>query len=239
MSGERSLADRARLHAALGDPTRLAIVDRLQLGDASPGELIARLGMGTNLLAHHLKVLEAAGLVERVQSEGDRRRTYVRLLAPELPFLPATSRVAARVLFVCTHNSARSQLAVAVWRRGSVVPAACAGTHPAARVHPRAVAAARRHGFRFGRAIPVHIDAVLEEGDLVVAVCDSAYEQLGGPEELDANDLNGRRLERLHWSIPDPVRIDTDTAFDNALQLIESKISRLSAAVIASEETTP
>lgn len=227
------MAGRARLHAALGDPTRLAIVDRLQLGDASPGELIARFGMGTNLLAHHLKVLESAGLVERVASEGDRRRTYVRLLAPELAFLPATSRAVARVLFVCTHNSARSQLAVAVWRRGSVVPAACAGTHPAARVHPRAVAAARRHGLRLGRAIPVHIDAVLGKGDLVVAVCDSAYEQLGVHEQL-----NGRQLERLHWSVPDPVRVDTDTAFDDALELIESKISRLSAALTTKEETT-
>ena len=43
---------------ALGDPARLAIVDTLVAGDASPGELGAELELPTNLVAHHLKVLE-------------------------------------------------------------------------------------------------------------------------------------------------------------------------------------
>ena len=51
-----------------------------------------------------------------------------------------------RVLFVCTRNSARSQLAAAAWARRSGIPAASAGTEPADRVHPRAVRVARRHG---------------------------------------------------------------------------------------------
>jgi len=46
------LRRRAAVHAALGDPGRLAIVDALTWGEASPGELGQRLGMGTNLLAH-------------------------------------------------------------------------------------------------------------------------------------------------------------------------------------------
>src|SRR5687767_1969226 len=107
-----SLGERARIHAALGEPARLAIVDALCLGDASPGEIAQDLGMPTNLVAHHVKVLADAGLLERTRSEADRRRTYLRLrpgtlalLAP--PRLPYTSRV----VFVCTHNSARSQLA--------------------------------------------------------------------------------------------------------------------------------
>ena len=80
MNTERlPLAERARIHAALGDPARLAIVDTLVAGDAAPGELGAALDMPTNLVAHHLKVLEDAGLVVRTRSEGDRRRTYVRL----------------------------------------------------------------------------------------------------------------------------------------------------------------
>ena len=53
---------RARMHAALGEPVRLRIVDRLVLGDASPGELGRQVGLPTNLLAHHLKVLDDAGL---------------------------------------------------------------------------------------------------------------------------------------------------------------------------------
>ena len=56
-----SLEARARVHAALGDPARLAIVDALALGDASPGEIARDLGMPTNLVAHHVKVLQDAG----------------------------------------------------------------------------------------------------------------------------------------------------------------------------------
>jgi hypothetical protein len=48
------------LHAALGEPGRLAVVDTQMWGEASPGELATRLGMTTNLLAHHLNVLEAS-----------------------------------------------------------------------------------------------------------------------------------------------------------------------------------
>src|SRR2546422_8366321 len=105
---------RARLHAALGEPARLAIVDRLVLGDASPTELGRELGLPSNLLAHHLKLLEQAGVVERSRSEGDRRRTYLRLRPASLAGLhPAGTLSAPRVVFVCTHNSARSQLAAA------------------------------------------------------------------------------------------------------------------------------
>src|SRR3954462_4151944 len=115
MNGElSSLHMRARVHAALGDPARLAIVDALTLGDASPGEIGADLGMPTNLVAHHVKVLQDAGLVRRTQSEGDRRRTYLRLEPQALAALTAPRLPAGeRVVFVCTHNSARSQLAAA------------------------------------------------------------------------------------------------------------------------------
>src|SRR5262245_57500415 len=109
------LEQRARMHAALGDPVRLAIADRLAVGDASPGEISRMLELPTNLVAHHLGVLEEAGLIGRTRSEGDRRRTYVRLVSgvlARLPLLPAVA--AARVVFVCTRNSARSQLAAAV-----------------------------------------------------------------------------------------------------------------------------
>ena len=70
---------RAAIHAALGEPLRLAIVDDLVLGDASPGELAARMHVLGNLLAFHLRVLDDAGIVRRVKSEGDGRRQYVQL----------------------------------------------------------------------------------------------------------------------------------------------------------------
>src|SRR5215475_5741211 len=131
---------RARVHAALGDPARLAMVDRLVLGDVSPGDVGRELDLPTNLVAHHVAVLEAAGVLRRTRSEGDRRRSYLSLIPGVLDGLMPGHRLAApRVVFVCTQNSARSQLAAAVLASRSPVPAASAGTQPADRVHPRAV----------------------------------------------------------------------------------------------------
>ena len=104
------------------------------------------LAMPSNLLAHHVHVLEQAGIITRRRSEGDRRRTYLQLIPGALDALalPA-ARAALRVLFVCTANSARSHLAAALWRQASTVPAVSAGTHPAEAIDPGAIAAAGRH----------------------------------------------------------------------------------------------
>ena len=75
---------RAARFAALADPGRLRIVDELTASDRSPVELQHRLGMSSNLLAHHLEVLERARLVVRVRSSGDRRRRYVQLRSDAL-----------------------------------------------------------------------------------------------------------------------------------------------------------
>ena len=61
---------RAAVHAALADPARLLITDTLALGDVSPSDLADMLAMPSNLLAHHLHVLEQAGLLTRHRSEG-------------------------------------------------------------------------------------------------------------------------------------------------------------------------
>src|SRR5699024_2246161 len=105
-----------------------------------------RLSMSSNLLAHHVGVLESAGIVRRSRSDGDRRRTYLQLIPDALTQIasPATWN-APRVVFVCSLNSARSQLATALWRRHSAVPATSAGTRPAKQVHSGAIAAAQRH----------------------------------------------------------------------------------------------
>lgn len=216
------LAVRARVHAALGDPTRLTIADILATGDASPGEIGARLGLPTNLVAHHVNVLAGAGVVDRVRSEHDRRRNYLRLLRSGLaalntPPLPAPGRV----LFVCTRNSARSQLATALWSAVSDIPAASAGTDPAPRVNPRAVRTARKHGLRLSKTGTAALDDVAADGDLLVAVCDHVHETL--PPQR----------ERLHWSVPDPVPVDTDEAFEAAYTDLAVRIDRLAPALSA------
>jgi protein-tyrosine-phosphatase/DNA-binding HxlR family transcriptional regulator len=212
---------RARVHAALGDPARLAMVDTLLLGDASPGELAHALAMPSNLIAHHLKVLEDNGLLHRMPSEGDRRRTYLRLVPETLSALsPPTLRPVRRVVFVCTHNSARSQLATALWTDRSPIPTASAGTRPAPRVHPRAVRTARRHGLTINAIGTAHIADIVRPDDFIVAVCDNAHEHL----PADAKPA-------LHWSVPDPAAVDTDAAFEAAYTDIAARIERLAPAL--------
>lgn len=219
MNAELSVRRRAQVHAALGEPARLAIVDRLLLGDASPTEIGHELGLPSNLLAHHVKLLAQAGVVERTRSEGDHRRTYLRLRPATLAGLVSLDvRTAPRVVFVCTHNSARSQLAAALWRQHSQIPVTSAGTHPAQRVHPRAVAVARTAGLSLADARTAQVADVLHDDDLVVAVCDNAHEELGPGH-------------RLHWSVPDPARVDTDAAFTRAFTELADRIDRLAPAV--------
>ncbi|MCO1593935.1 helix-turn-helix domain-containing protein [Micromonospora sp. RHAY321] len=216
-----SLQGRARIHAALGDPARLAVVDALTLGDASPGEIAHDLEMPTNLVAHHVKVLSEAGLVVRGRSEGDRRRTYLRLRPEALATLtPAPLTRVGRVVFVCTHNSARSQLAAALWSDRTHTSAASAGTKPAERVHPRAVAVARRHGLRLDATGTAHVADIVRDDDLLIAVCDNAHEELSGPVR-----------PRLHWSVPDPVRVDTDAAFEAAFADLAARIDRVAPVI--------
>jgi protein-tyrosine-phosphatase len=216
------LARRAAMHAALADPARLRITDMLADGDASPSELAAVLAMPSNLLAHHLRVLEEAGLVTRRRSEGDRRRTYLHLVPGALGVLAGTpGRAAPRVLFVCTANSARSHLAAALWRQASEVPAASAGTRPASAIDPGAIAAARRHGLPMRRLRPRHIAGMRQDGDLVITVCDLAHEELGG-------------VAAVHWSVPDPVPAGDDDSFDAALDELARRVSQLAPRLAAS-----
>lgn len=188
------LERRAAVHRALGDRRRLRIVDALRLSDRTPTELRAMTGLASNLLAFHLGALEEVGVVERTRSQGDGRRRYVRLHTELLGTLwPAPALHASHVLFVCTHNAARSQLAAALWHQATGRPAASAGSAPADEVHPLTVATARRHGLQIGGP-PHGYDEVAHAPDLVVSVCDRAHE--AGPP-FDA--------PTLHWSVPDPI----------------------------------
>jgi ArsR family transcriptional regulator, arsenate/arsenite/antimonite-responsive transcriptional repressor / arsenate reductase (thioredoxin) len=210
------LADRAERYAALGDPVRLAIVDELGVSDRAPGELQTQLGLSSNLLAHHLDVLERAGLISRLRSSGDRRRRYIRLERDLLPSLNAGRQLTLGVaLFVCTHNSARSQLAAALWAQLTGLDAMSAGTSPAERIHPGAVASARRAGLDLGDAKPRRIRDIGALPPLVITVCDRAHEELD-PEP-----------HWLHWSISDPLPAATRAAFDSARDELHQRIRGL------------
>jgi protein-tyrosine-phosphatase/DNA-binding HxlR family transcriptional regulator len=223
MTTERTsdLARRAIVHAALADTARLQITDTLLAGDASPSELAAMLAMPSNLLAHHLHTLEQAGIITRRRSEGDRRRTYLQLIPGTLDQLaPPPARAALRVLFVCTANSARSHLAAALWRQASTIPAASAGTHPAAAIDPGAIAAAGRHGLPLPRLRPRHVGDIRHDGDLIVTVCDLAHEELA-------------EATAVHWSIPDPVPTGDPGSFDAALAQLADRVRRLAPRLAA------
>jgi len=208
------LVRRAGLHAALGEPVRLAVVDELAMSDRSPKELADRFELPTNLIAHHLDVLDAVGLIERFASAGDRRRRYVRLVRGPLAELGIMSLQCRprRVVFVCSQNSARSQLAAALWTARTGGQASSAGTHPADRVHPGAVAAGRRAGLDLEGAVPRIVDLHALD-DLVVTVCDRAH------EEIDAQP------SWWHWSIPDPVEAGTNAAFDATIADLDERIT--------------
>jgi ArsR family transcriptional regulator, arsenate/arsenite/antimonite-responsive transcriptional repressor / arsenate reductase (thioredoxin) len=213
------LAVRAARHAALADPARLAIVDELVRSDRASIELRRLLGIESNLLAHHLDVLEDVGMIQRSRSSGDGRRRYVHLLRDAFDGLVPGRRVApGRALFVCTRNSARSQLAAALWEQITHVPALSAGTHPADRVHPGAVAAAKRIGLDLHGSTPRTLKDIGRLPSLVVTVCDQAH------EELEPDD------SWLHWSIPDPVAVGTRAAFDAAVAELQARIGSLTGA---------
>jgi ArsR family transcriptional regulator, arsenate/arsenite/antimonite-responsive transcriptional repressor / arsenate reductase (thioredoxin) len=212
-----SIERRAAIHAALGEPVRLAIVEDLRISDRAPTDLATTHGLPGNLLAHHLDVLERVGLIERHVSTGDRRRRYVRLRHQALHVLgTATQPPRGRALFICTHNSARSQLAAALWRDRTGDPADSAGTHPGDRVHPGAIAAARRAGIDFSGARPRALQPGDTDVDVVVTVCDRAH------EELDVAP------DWLHWSIPDPAEAGQARAFDTALAELDERIAAIS-----------
>lgn len=120
---------------------------------------------------------------------------YAESGAPDI-LEPATQE-RARVLFLCTHNSARSQMAEGILRSLAfdLVEAASAGTQPS-RVHPLAIRVMAERGIDISRQRSKHIDELLNQRfTYVITVCDKANETCpvfpGDPQ-------------RLHWSIPDP-----------------------------------
>ena len=176
------------------------------------------------LVTHHLNVLTDAGLITRTVSEHDRRERFVSLdvrahgyldrrwLRAQLPSAPS------RVVFACTHNSARSVLASALWTQRTNRVSSAGGTDPADRIHPGTRRVARRHGLRLLQQRPQALPRELGDGDLLITVCDAADAQV--PEHP----------HRLHWSIRDPARDRDPAAFERVFSTLIERISRLEFA---------
>ena len=82
-----------------------------------------------------------------------------------------------RVLFLCTGNSCRSQMAEGFLKQYEGYLAFSAGTKPAERVNPNAITVMKELGIDISEHIPKHVNEFLNsEFDLVVTVCDSAKE---------------------------------------------------------------
>ena len=188
------------VHAALGDPSRLAIVDELDGSDRSPHELQQLLGDPVEP-ARPPPRRPRGGRADRAQPLQRRRPPPLRPPPRRRPRpAPAAARHDAAAGAVRVHRQlgplpARRR---AVARRSPAPEAASAGTHPADGVHPGAVAAGRRAGLDLTDASPTALaDVDRRRPALTITVCDRAH------EELDAGP------DWLHWSIPDPVPTGT------------------------------
>ncbi len=126
-----------------------------------------------------------------------------------------------RVLFVCTHNSARSQIAEALLRRlgDGKFDAHSAGTEPGT-LHPLAVEVMDEIGVDISGQRAKGLDACAgQHFDYVVTVCDDARES--------CPVFPGS--EQVHWTIPDPSSTEGDAdrrrqAFRAARDLLRERV---------------
>lgn len=136
-----------------------------------------------------------------------------------------------RVLFVCTGNSARSQIAQTILNRkgGGRFTAESAGSEPAARVNPMAVDALEAHGYFWTGHAPQGIESVMGQAwDFIITVCDRAKESC---------PIFPGQPVIAHWGMPDPAEAagsDTERrrAFDDALLVLSRRIDLLLALPI-------
>ena len=237
-----------------GHPLRWRLLRELASSDRMVHELTGLVGEPQSLVSYHLGKLREARLVSARRSSADRRDSYYAVdltrvgglladtggaLHPGLrPDAPGPSRVGehgvrTRVLFLCTGNSARSQMAEALARArsGGRVEAHSAGSHPKP-LHPNAVRVMRdEHGVDLAGHRPKHVRAVADQRfDRVISLCDRVREVC---PRLPADP------ETTHWSIPDPTAGHADgdgdeasyPAFQQVADELEIRIGFLLAAL--------
>ncbi|GIW05624.1 MAG: protein-tyrosine-phosphatase [Dehalococcoidia bacterium] len=215
----------------LADDLRWRIAGELRWTDRTVGELVERLGAPQNLISYHLGLLRAGGLVRAHRSDADGRATYYTLDAAALEAALAgllhqggIPPRPASVVFVCTHNQARSQMAEG-WLRhlaGPRIAVRSAGVDPRP-LHPLAVQVMAEAGIDISGQQAKGLEQVLADlPDLVITVCDRA-------REACAPALS---VPQLHWSIPSPVdapEAERLAAFRRVRDEIGERVSRLAA----------
>ena len=232
----------------LSDPLRWQLVGELGRSDRRVGELVQLVGKPQNLVSYHLAELRNAGIVSARRSSADGRDVYYRAdlfrcrdllgetglsLHPGLSLAPMQSTDAAprrarpRLLFLCTGNSARSQIAEALveHRSAGTVEARSAGSHPKP-LHPNAVRVMAERGVDIsGRPTKSLTRFARSRFDRVITLCDKVREVC--PE------FPGAPIA-AHWSIADPASSGdsekaTYPAFQQAADEIESRVALLLA----------
>lgn len=234
----------------LAHDLRWKIVTALTQSDRRGLELVSLLGEPQNLVSYHLRRLRETQLVNERRSSADARDIYYSLnldhlrelyfstgnaLHPTLSFaLPRNStsdrkedEIAnkelrpTRVLFLCTHNSARSQMAEGIMRHlgGDSVEVFSAGSQPSS-VHPDAVSAMSSMDIDIHSQRSKHKDEFSHETfDYIVTVCDRVRETC----PAFPNDP-----KQIHWSFPDPAVVEPR---DERLQAFKTIALELSTRV--------
>jgi protein-tyrosine-phosphatase/DNA-binding transcriptional ArsR family regulator len=235
---------------ALGNDLRWQIVNELSRSDLKVGELTVATGQPQNLVSYHLRLLREASLVRERRGSADGRDIYYSLdrravttglvdaitavhpgaglsLSGRLPKHSNLTKRATSVLFLCTGNSARSQIAEAILRQlgGRHMRVRSAGTHPVG-VHPQVPRILAARGIHAGALRSKSVaEFVARPFDYVVTLCDVARTErivVGGQPQL------------MHWSIPDPVaarggRAAVSRAFVLVTDEIEGRVKDLYA----------
>jgi protein-tyrosine-phosphatase/DNA-binding transcriptional ArsR family regulator len=212
----------------VADRQRWQLLCELGRSDYRVGELAELVGRPQNLVSYHLGQLRRTGLVSARRSSADGRDAYYRLdpdrcgelfgsaasaLHPALRLVPTGAQTTTtagrhkpRVLFLCTGNSARSQIAEAllIHRSGGAIHARSAGSHPKA-LHPNAVRVMAERGIDIAGRRATHLDRFARSRfERVITLCDKVKEicpEFIGPPVT------------AHWSIADPAAAgDSDDA---------------------------
>jgi protein-tyrosine-phosphatase/DNA-binding transcriptional ArsR family regulator len=239
----------------IADPQRWVLLRELTLSDRRVGELTALVGKPQNLVSYHLGELRSGGLISARRSSADGRDTYYRIdlarcremfveagmaLHPGVrlghqPPTPATTFRAGkpRVLFLCTGNSARSQIAEAVLdhRSAHTIGARSAGSHPKP-LHSYAVRVMAERGIDIAERSTKHYSRFARSRfSRIVTLCDKVKEV--------CPDLPGHPTT-AHWSIADPSAEPEDNypSFVRTADEIEERVEFLIAQIRAETSQT-